>query len=192
MARIIVDVNTFSKEETKKIQERIYRIVQYHIAEIRVVDYSVAFQFHENCPYANCSAGICSHSLNATVNFMDLEKEDTKKIELKSIEEDKWIEADRDDYVNNFNRNMSEKTFDIFINSDKYTFYKKNIMGHYFGTDNENKNVLYCIPINSDDTYDTEDIGEVEVWYKGEEKHYKEINNVLGTNFKLTKYNLAE
>ena len=65
-------------------------------------------------------------------------------------------------------------------------------MGSYFGTDNENKNVLYYMPIYRDDTYNPEDIGEVEVWYKGEEKQYQEINNVLGTNFKLTKYNLSE
>jgi hypothetical protein len=97
---------------------------------------------------------------------------------------------------------MEKKTFDIEININcekyshlihkKYTFYKKDIMGSYFGTDNENKNVLYYMPIYTDDTFNPEDIGEVEVWYKGEEKQYQEINNVLGTNFKLTKYNLAE
>lgn len=97
---------------------------------------------------------------------------------------------------------MEKNKFDIYINADseklshlihkKYTFYKKDIMGHYFGTDNKNKDILYCMPLNRDDTFDPEDIGEVEVWYKGEEKQYQEINNVLDTNFKLTKYNLSE
>jgi hypothetical protein len=89
------------------------------------------------------------------------------------------------------------KPFDIYINNDKrlckrYTFVKMDSMGSYLGTDNENKNVLYYMPIYTDDTFNPEDIGEVEVWYKGEEKQYQEINNVLGTNFQLTKYNLAE
>ena len=47
---------------------------------------------------------------------------------------------------------MNKNTFDIYISSKKrlcerYTFYKNESMGTYFGTDNENKDILYCMPI---------------------------------------------
>ena len=88
------------------------------------------------------------------------------------------------------------KPFDIYISSDKrlcerYTFVKMDSMGSYFGTDNENKDILYCMPIytvkqKNGFYYDTEDIHTVDVWYKDEEKQYQEINNILGINFKST------
>ena len=97
---------------------------------------------------------------------------------------------------------MNKNTFDIYISSKKrlcerYTFYKNESMGTYFGTDNENKDILYCMPIYTVKQknglyFDIEDIHEVQVWFKGEEKQYQEMNNVLDTNFKLTKYNLSE
>ena len=108
MARIIVDVNTRSKEDTKKIEDKIFKIVQYHIATIRVIDYSTSFQFHENCPYSNilddgsataCGGGICSHSLEATVNFMDFQSareiDERTRRHFKSIEENKWIRGEQ-------------------------------------------------------------------------------------------------
>ena len=69
-----------------------------------------------------------------------------------------------------------------------YKFYRKEITGSYFGTDKD-KVGLYVIPLNRDNTYDTQGIYEVDTLEGVSEEVLKEINNALNTSFTMEEFN---